>query len=198
MTANLGAHEAMEVHEVLTCAINAINQSKLLIPYIKDQQLAQIVDKQIKFMTGEYNSLVQAAQAQGMGGSNSYRSLKNFQPVYGLDNPQTQSPSMAFGQLTDQDIASMLLGLHKSGAVCKMMACLECADPGLRRLIQQSAANCAEQAYETWQYMNQKGYYQVPTMKEMTTNTVLNSYSTAGQGQVMQQQMTTGTQNTPH
>ena len=26
--------------------------------------------------------------------------------------------------------------------------------------------------------MNQKGYYQVPTMKEMTTNTVLNTYAT--------------------
>jgi spore coat protein CotF len=89
---------------------------------------------------------------------------------------------MGPNQLNDQQIASMVLSLHKSGAVCKMAACLECAVPNLRRLIQQSATNCAEQAYETWQYMNQKGYYQVPTMKDMTTNTFINAYGTAGTG----------------
>lgn len=182
MSASLGAHEAMEVHEVLSCAINTINHCQLLRPHIKDQQLGQMVDKQLAFMTQEYNDLVQAAQAQGMGAGSSYRSPQNFQPTYGLDNPTTQTPSMGPNQLNDQQIASMVLGLHKSGAVCKMAACLECADPNLRRLIQQSASNCAEQAYETWQYMNQKGYYQVPTMKEMTTDTFINSYGTAATG----------------
>lgn len=186
MTAQLGAHEAMEVHEVLTCGINTINQYQLLRPHVKDQQLAQILDKQLSFITQEYNGLVQAAQTQGMGTGSSYQSPQNFQPTYGLDNPQTQSPSPNSNQLSDQAVASIILGLHKSGAVCKMMACLECAEPNLRRLIQQSAANCAEQAYEIWQYMNQKGYYQVPTMKQMTTNTFINAYGTAGMKQGMQ------------
>ena len=62
MTAQLGAHEAMEVHEVLTCGINTINQYQLLRPHVKDQQLAQILDKQLSFITQEYNGLVQAAQ----------------------------------------------------------------------------------------------------------------------------------------
>jgi spore coat protein CotF len=59
----------------------------------------------------------------------------------------------------------------------RMMASLECADPNLRRMIQQGAMNCSEQAYEVWQYMNQKGYYQVPTMKDMTTQTMIQSYA---------------------
>jgi spore coat protein CotF len=87
-------------------------------------------------------------------------------------------------QLKDSDIASGVLGIHKTGATFKMLASLECADPNLRRMIQQGAVNCAEQAYEIWQYMNQKGYYQVPTMKEMTTNTVVNSYTTTTGGNV--------------
>lgn len=42
----------------------------------------------------------------------------------------------------------------------------------------QSSNNCAEMAYEIWQFMNEKGYYQVPTMKQMTTNTMTDSYKT--------------------
>ena len=59
------------------------------------------------------------------------------------------------------------------------MAALECANPNLRRMIIQSSNNCAEMAYEIWQFMNEKGYYQVPTMKQMTTNTMTESYKTA-------------------
>lgn len=42
----------------------------------------------------------------------------------------------------------------------------------------QGANNCAEQAYEVWQYMNAQGYYHVPTMKEMTTQTTISSHAT--------------------
>ena len=46
--------------------------------------------------------------------------------------------------------------------------------------MQQGAINCAEQAYEIWQYMNEQGYYQVPTMKDVTTQTMSNIYQPAG------------------
>jgi len=179
MTANFGAHEVMEVHEVLSNTINAINQCQLYRPHVQDQQLASMLDHQLQFMTQEYNNLVQAINQSGITMGTPYRSPKNSQPIYGLHNPQPQSPNTAPNQLDDQDIASGVLGIHKAGAAFKMMAALECADPNLRRMIQQGANNCAEQAFEVWQFMNQRGYYQVPTMKEMTTETVANSYSTA-------------------
>lgn len=79
----------------------------------------------------------------------------------------------------DRDVASGMLGCHKSSATLKMMTSLECAAPELRRLIQRNALNSAEQAYEVWNYMNQKGFYQVPTMKEMTTRTMINTFDRA-------------------
>ncbi|MDK2824580.1 MAG: hypothetical protein PWQ67_806 [Clostridia bacterium] len=184
MTAQFGAHEVMEVHEVLNNSINAINQCQLYRPHVRDQQLASMLDHQLQFMISEYNNLVQAINQKGITMGSPYRSTQNTQPTYGLDNPQTQSPNMSPFQLKDSDIASGVLGIHKTGATFKMLASLECADPNLRRMIQQGAVNCAEQAYEIWQYMNQKGYYQVPTMKEMTTNTVVNSYTTTTGGNV--------------
>lgn len=179
MSANLGAHEVMELHEVLTHAVDGINQLQLYRPHVNDQQLASVLDKQLQFMNQEYNNIVQSLNAQGLAMGVPYRSPKVVQPKYGLNNPQPQSPNTSPNQLDDRDIASGILGFHKSSAIMKTIAALECADPNLRRMIQQGSANCSEMAYEIWQYMNQKGYYQVPTMKQMTTNTMMQSYTTA-------------------
>lgn len=176
MAAHFGAHEVMEVHEVLSTSIEGINLFHLYRPYVKNQQLRQVLDRQILFMTNEYNNLVQLVEQQGAGQAVPYRTMKNFAPTYGLDNPATNSPNTSANQMDDRDVASGMLLFHKSSAVQKMNSALECADPQLRSAIQQGAINCSEEAYEIWQFMNQNGYYQVPTMKEMTTNTFINSY----------------------
>ncbi|AJY76299.1 spore coat protein [Paenibacillus beijingensis] len=176
MAAHLGAHETMEVHEILTSTIDGINLFQLYRPHVKDQQLLQILDRQLQFMINEYNQTVQMLNNQGNGQAVPYRTVKNIAPIYGLNNPAAQTPNISMNQMDDRDVASGMLGCHKASASMKMIAALECADPQLRRTMQQGAVNCAEQAYEVWQYMNQNGHYQVPTMKEMTTNTVLNSY----------------------
>ena len=64
MSANLGAHEVMEIHEVLTGAVDTINQFQLYRPHVTDQQLGTILDKHQQFMTQEYNNMVQAINAQ--------------------------------------------------------------------------------------------------------------------------------------
>ncbi|MDQ0061401.1 spore coat protein [Paenibacillus harenae] len=184
MAAHLGAHETVEAHEILTSTINAINTMQLYRPFAKDPRLAQMMDKQMQFAITEYNHAVQTlqnlnGQRQMTSPSAAYRGDQNFTPVYGLDNPAVQSPNMSTAQMDDRDVASCLLGLHKASATMKIIAALECANPQLRAMMQQGAMNCSEQAYEVWQYMNQSGYYQVPTMKEMTTNTVLSGYETA-------------------
>lgn len=179
MSANLGAHEVMEIHEVLTHAVDGINHFELYRPHVNDQQLGSILDKQLQFMNQEYNNMVQALNNQGFGMGVPYRSPKMVQPKYGLNNPQPQRPNTSPNQLDDRDISSGMLGFLKSSAIMKTIAALECADPNLRRMVQQGSANCSEMAYEVWQYMNQKGYYQVPTMKQMTTNTMTQSYTTA-------------------
>lgn len=187
LAAHLGAHETVEIHEVLTSAINAIHTMQLYRPYARDPRLAQIMDKQLQFSINEYNHFVQtlqniSGQSQTMttsaSPSASYSGTQTFTPIYGLDNPPLQSPNMSPVQIDDRDVASSLLGIHKASASMKIIAALECANPQLRAMLQQSAINCSEQAYEIWQYMNRSGYYQVPTMKEMTTNTVLSRYET--------------------
>ncbi|MDN5344799.1 MAG: hypothetical protein PWQ18_911 [Clostridia bacterium] len=187
MTAQYGAHEVMEIHEVLSDTIDGINQFQLYRPHARDHQLRSIIDKQLQFMTQEYNNMVQAISQRGVTEAIPYRGPRTAAPVYGLDNPERQTPNTSLQEMDDRDVASGMLGCHKASASFRMMASLECADLELRRMLQQGAINCAEQAYEVWQYMNQKGYYQVPTMKDVTTGTMLNTYSTATTGQVRYQ-----------
>lgn len=176
MAAQYGAHEIMEVHEVLSSEINGINTMQLYRQHVRDTQLAQIVDKHLQFAVQGYNTLVQTVQNKGMQSAVPYRAPKSTAPTYGLHQPAPASPAMSVNAVDDRDVACAMLDIHKTGANKKMLASLECADPQLRRTLQQGAVNCSEQAYEIWQYMNQQGYYQVPTMKDMTTQTMINSY----------------------
>lgn len=187
MPANLGAHETMELHEVLTHTIDGINQLQLYRPHVKDPQLRNILDNQINFAHQEYNNMVNATSQRGRGEAVPYRRIGNVSPSYGLRNPGPVAPNVSPDEIDDRDISSGMLGFHKSSAKLKMSASLEFADPYLRRMVQQGAINCSEQAYEVWNYMNQKGYYQVPTMKEMTTGTMVNTFQPANMGQMGQQ-----------
>ncbi len=177
MAAHLGAHEVLDLHEVLLAEIDAINMMQLVRAHVQDLQLASIMDKQLDFMVHGYNTLVSVASQSGMQRLIPYYAPQAVSPTYGLDRPQEFSPQMSnMNAINDRDVSSIVLGIHKSGALKKAQASLECADPFIRRTLLQSSNNCTELAYEVWNYMNSKGYYQVPTLKDVTTETLTHSY----------------------
>ncbi|MBA4494791.1 spore coat protein [Paenactinomyces guangxiensis] len=179
MPAQLGAHEIMEMHEVLTDTIDGINQFELYRPHVTDPQLGTILDNQIQYMIQEYNQMVAAVNQKMQGQTiptRQFRQRPISTPSYGLNNPTPERPNASIQEMDDRDVASGMLGCAKSSATLRMHAALECADPQLRRMLTQGAVSCAEQAYETFQYMNQKGYYQVPTMQTNTTSTMMSMY----------------------
>lgn len=188
MNQQLGSHEVMEAHEVLTDIIDSINVYLLYRPHVRDQQLNQIMDKQLNYMEQEYHNMV-SLLSQNRGVSvDPYNARINTSIKYGLRNPSPVTIHESAGQLTDRDVASGILGKTKSSAIVKMAAGLECADPQLRRIIVQGAVSCSEMAYETFSFMNQRGMYQVPTMPMRTESNFIGTYQT---GNVTPQAMTT-------
>lgn len=200
----LGAHEVLDLHEVLSESICALNTMQLYRPYVQDQQLQQMMNRHMQAMIADYNNMVQTAHQLGGTQAMPARAHKymanpnvSFQPMYGLHNPQTQTPAAGPDQIDDVDAVIALLNSHKTSAAMKMKATLEMAHPTLRHLMQTSANSCADMAYECFQYANSKGYYQVPTLKDTTTNTMIQSYGTAPMasaqnGQMQQQQQHMG------
>lgn len=175
---NIGAHEVLESHEILSCMIDGINQFQLLQPHCQDQNLKNILQNQLSFMTNEYNTVVNALQQKtNIGQLPTVKTTMNTTPTYGMNrNSVPESPNASINQLNDRDISSIMLGIHKASAVSKMRAALEFTDSQLREMMIQGSKNCADQAFETWSFMNQRGYYQVPTFDQQTTKAIVNSY----------------------
>jgi spore coat protein CotF len=179
-----GAHETMEVHEVLNEKINLINHFALYSQQTQNEQLRQMMERHMQTTIQSYDGLVsythdyesgqQRKQAQGM------LNIQPHQIQYGLRHPPQQMPQMQ-GQMSDQQIAFALLHCHKNSAKNEMHSALECADPNVREMLLSSANTCANQAYEVFLFMNQQGQYQVPTLQDHTAKTFLHSYQPAPQ-----------------
>ena len=117
MAANFGAHEVMEIHEILSDTITSINTVQLYNEHCKDPQLKNLVNKQQDFMSNEFNNMANALRQEGIQEAVPYRANMNFSPTYGLRNPSPQTPNPSASQVDDQDVASALLGVHKTGAI---------------------------------------------------------------------------------
>lgn len=154
-----GAHEVMELHEVLNCEVDALNTLQLYAPYVRDPELAQILGHQLQFMQNEYNSLVHTVHGLGAGESIPYRPRTQAVQAQAVvpPAPGVSQPNAHLGQMDDRDVSSALLGIQKTGAKTKMAAALEASHPQIRDLLLQSAVNSAHQAYEVWGYMYRKG-----------------------------------------
>lgn len=183
-----GAHETMEVHEILNEKINLINHFNLYAQQVQDRQLRHMIERHMQTAMQSYDQMVSYTHDyNAASGMQRPYSMPNVQPQniqYGLRNPMDQMPQMQ-PSLNDQQILSAVLLCHKNSARNHMHASLECADPNIRQMLINGAITCANQAYECFVHMNQQGYYQVPTMNDHTAKTFLHSYQPMNEGSMM-------------
>lgn len=174
-----GAHETMEVHEMLNEKINLINHFSWYAQQTQTPVLRQMIDRHIRTAIQAYDQLVAYTHDYAAANNRSQTyGMPNAQPQhiqYGLHNPKSQAPQVQ-GNFSDVQIAAAILSWHKNSAKNHMSSSLECADPNVRQMLINGAVNCANQAYEVFLLMNQNGLYQVPTMQDHTAKTYLHSY----------------------
>jgi spore coat protein CotF len=179
-----GAHETMEVHEILNEKIHLINHLSLYAEQAQNSQLRTMIERQLQDSIQSYNQFVNYTQTYQTGQMATHANPATSKPMaqetmqdvqYGLRQPTPVSPQMK-GQLNDQQILSSLLILHKNSAKNAMSAALECADSNLRQMLLNASYGCANQAFETFFVMNQQGLYQVPTMNDHTAKTFLHTF----------------------
>jgi len=178
---NHGGHEVLDVHEVLSSSVGAMNQYLMLRPHVKDQELASILDRQYQFMQEEYNITLQCFQS-GQNPSKPTQSYKMTQGndfVYGLTPSQPKKPMQSMAEISDEFISSCMLTACKTGASQKTMAALETTNPVVRRVLADSIPNCIEMAYELSIYQNKHHYYQVPQFAQQDMTQIMNSFAPA-------------------
>jgi spore coat protein CotF len=174
-----GAHETMEVHEVLNEKINLINHFTLYAGMTQDPELRDMIERHLRTAIHNYEQLVaythDYAAANQRADTYGRPRAEPRDIRYGLDNPGQLGPEMP-GRLGEPQIAMAMLQCHKSSAKNHMQGSLECADPNVRDMLLNGAFVCANQAYEVFLYMNRRGQYQVPTMQDHTAKSFLHAY----------------------
>jgi spore coat protein CotF len=190
-----GAHETMEVHEILNEKMNLIQHFSMYAQQVQDRSLRQMLDRHIQTACQSYDQLVSYthdyAAASGMKRTYSMPNVQPQQIQYGLHNPAQQTPQMQ-GSMNDQQILASMLSCHKNSARNHMHSSLECADPNVRQMLINGAITCANQAYEVFVFMNQQGYYQVPTMNDHTAKTFLHAYQPMNESMPMRESAQSG------
>lgn len=181
LSTNHGAHELLDVHEVLSTMVAGLNQYVLLRDHVQDQELLSILDKQYAFMLDEYNITMEAYKTghDPKHPTRTYNMTIGNDYTYGLKPGEPKKPIQAANELNDAIISGFMLGCHKAGAKGKTAAALESTNPVVRRVLQDSVPNCIEMAYEIALYENKKGTYQVPQLSQMDMNLMLNMYGQA-------------------
>lgn len=180
-----GTHEAMEMHEVLSESATMIDHYAMYLNQCQDPELRRILERQQRHMIDAYNTKVNVMQGQGIDVSRVPRITMGAgvagigmetRPEYGMQPGSPVVPRPESKTLSDRAIAMGALVFHKCSAVRSTSAALECANPHLRNLLASSARSCMEMSYELFQYMNHKGWYQVPIMPEHVMSQMQQTY----------------------
>lgn len=179
-----GAHETMEVNEVLLEKVNMITHFNLYAQSTKNQRLLDMLMRhqqeeirtydEILAYTHDYNRFNPVPPRTNV------RGITPQQIQYGVNQPPQMQPQ-SDAAMTDRDVAIAMLQCHKNASMNGLRATLECADPNLRQMLLNSCANCVNQAYEVFLFLNEQNEYQVPELNSRIAKDFLHRYQPSGQ-----------------
>lgn len=178
MTNRFGAHEFLETQELVRSQAANIELHSVCASMTNDQELKSILNRHIQGMQQSYQQAVNLLQNKGVSmNPSNYGMHFQHQPQIGLNNPAMYPPNPNAQRLSEMSIGTIILNTHKAGSIFGMQWANECGDPQLRQLHITCAVNCNNMAYEIWQYMNRKGYYQVPQLADHTMQTMTQAFN---------------------
>ncbi|MCZ8523456.1 MULTISPECIES: spore coat protein [Paenibacillus] len=183
------AHEFLETQEAVRTKAAHIELYGVLFSMAQDTHLKDILFNQQRRMIEGYNFGVQLLQGRGITipAPPHTPELRVYeQPQTGLQQPSLPAPNPNVTSLSDVSIAMIALNLHKTGSAVSMLWANECVEPQIRQYHATSANICQEMAFEMFQYMNYKGYYQAPQLADHTMRTMIGAVQPAQQQQPYQ------------
>lgn len=182
--AQYGAHELAGMNEALMTKSANVELLSFLSHHVSDQRLQAMLLHHAETIFAHYTEGIAILQGQHSGlqyGFQNYQQFTNAAPKLGLRNPSMPSPNMQAQSPSEQSICTVALNIHKFGAIGWTTLALECTNPQFRSFLMAGANMCDKMAYEVWTFMNQKGYYQVPTLQQNTTQTMIHAYQMPSQ-----------------
>ncbi|WP_134701685.1 spore coat protein [Ammoniphilus sp. YIM 78166] len=177
MTTRWAAHEFLETQEALRSKAATIELYGVFLNMTQDAHLRDILQNQQRREVQAYQQGMNMLLGKGVQMTPHTPQMNVYeQPQVGLQQPSMPAPNPHATRLADTTTATILLNMHKTGAAVAMLWACECVDPQVRSYHATCANICQEMAYEIWQFMNYKGYYQAPQLADHTMNTMMQSF----------------------
>lgn len=174
----------LETQEALRTKGAHLELYGVLFSMAQDTHLKDILFNQQSRMLDGYNFGVQLLQGGGIQMNPHTLELRIYErPQTGLQQPAMPTPNPNASQLSDYSIATIALNMHKTGSAISMLWACECVDLQIRQFHATSANICQEMAWELFQYMNNKGYYQAPQLADHTMRTMIQGIQPSQQQQ---------------
>ncbi|MFC9709801.1 spore coat protein [Paenibacillus sp. NPDC056933] len=175
---NHGGHEMFDMHEVLSCAINVLDQYMIFRTFVQDTELLDILDRQYNFMLSQYNLTAECFSTGQKPGqeTGTYMIPDMVPPIYGLKPAAPKKPNQSLADVKDAGISGHMLGLIKTHASLLAMSAPEITNPTVRRVVAAQVQHFVEMAYEIFMYQNKNAYYQVPQLNANDTQQMLKAY----------------------
>ncbi|NEW09893.1 spore coat protein [Paenibacillus sp. SYP-B3998] len=175
---NHGGHELFDLHEVLSCTINVLDQFMIFRQFVQDSELLDILDRQYNFTLAQYNLTAECfTTGQKPSQETSTYMIKDVtQPIYGIKPSQPKKPNQSLADVKDAGISGHMIGLIKTHASLLTMTSVEVTNPVVRRVLASQVQNFIEMAYEIFLYQNKHAYYQVPQLEASDMQKMLNTF----------------------
>lgn len=163
---NHGGHELFDMHEVISTTISVLDQFMMYRPYVQDQELLSILDRQYNFILSQYNLTVECFTTgeKPSQETSTYMMNASTNVTYGITPSQPKKPNQSLADIKDAGISGYMLGLIKTSASLLTMAAVEVNNPVVRRVLASQVQHYIEMAYEIFLYQNKHAYYQVPQL----------------------------------
>ncbi|WP_243526073.1 spore coat protein [Bacillus pseudomycoides] len=183
----LATHELRDLSELIAGDYNTINMMSTYIQQAQDPELKQMLQKHLPLHVQDYNLKVEFIQSE------STPNISKFQPsiLKPVLASYTEAPSRKYSPITpstavqppnDRSIAIGYLLNQKSSAFNCAGSLLECGNPDLRNFLENAFLNSSHHAYDIWQYMVKKGYYQLSPAPSSEIQAIASMYQPINEG----------------
>ncbi|CAI8706634.1 MULTISPECIES: spore coat protein [Bacillus] len=183
----LATHELRDLSELIAGDYNTINTMCTYIQQAQDDELKQMLQNHLPLHVQDYNLKVEFIQGETTPNISKFQPSK-LKPVLAS---YTEAPSQKYSPVTpsviaqppnDRAIATGYLLNQKSSAFNCAGSLLECANPELRTLLENTFLNSSHHAYDIWQYMVKKGYYQLSPAPSSEMQAIASMYQPINEG----------------
>jgi len=176
----LAAHELLDLSELIMGCYNTVGCMSAFINQAQDPELKEILVRQFPLHVKDYNLKVEFVQSQTTPNINQFipdeLKVKLTDFTSGTTPVPAGQPRTDVQTHTDREISIAYLLNQKSSAKNYAQSAVECANPDLRKFLENAFLNSNRHAYEMWQYMVQKGYYPLSAAPQEDIQMIANIY----------------------